>query len=263
MTPVDWSVLENAERFRFVTRKQMRCLGVASDNKHLGDRLRKLKGGRLIGEIAPSFENGRLPALYYLRQAGARALGEYLGIDPDELHFRADNPTFNRDRKHLEATVDFHIALYLDTGDGLDFFIPYYSYSGANNSSGKRLRSTAKIELSGNRGLIPDGLFYANSGLGAVEIIRGRRSDKKRVLNQLERHRDAAKVGAIGTALDIKSNARLFCVFDDEGLASAICKVVSNDQEFRPLKKLWLWKMTTDVSAGSFFDGWQPMIAGS
>lgn len=246
MTPVEARTLEALSLYRFLTVEQMQRLGVGNDRKHLGDRLRLLANGGLIGALSwgvyPGL--GRLPRMYHLKAKGASALAAFLRVDVGEVPFVPGSPKFEMDHLHRRATVDCHIALTqwaAREGRTVAGFRPYYG--------GQAIR----LRLSGSRTLYPDAVFDLTRPDGkpvltALEVCLDRGgTDRGRIARQMEGHREAMETGALSEALKVQRGNRLLAVFEAAASRDAVRDRLRAQTPFAAFAPLFLFGVLDDA----------------
>lgn len=248
MTPVEARTLEALSLYRFLTVEQMQRLGVGNDRKHLGDRLRLLANGGLIGALSwgvyPGL--GRLPRMYYLKAKGAAALAAYLRVDVGEVPFVPGSPKFEMDHLHRRGTVDCHIALTqwaAGAGRTVTGWRPYYG--------GQPLR----LRLPGGRTLFPDAVFDVTRADGrpaltALEVCLDRGgTDRGRIVRQMEGHREAMEAGLLAEALNVQRGNRLLVVFEAPASRDAVRERLCAQPAYAAFAPLFLFAVLDDVRA--------------
>lgn len=214
---VAFQVLELLERFRFMTRVQLRDAGLTVSTDHLGEVLRQLGKLRQIGHTSPGVlpGAGRLPFVYYLLKKGALALAEANRLDLETLNWCESKPGLTHDLQHRLACVSVHLWLARSLGEHLAVFRPYYTMT----SSDGGVRHSSRL-LVGGKAFVPDALFaIEQSGQRFGYVLEVQRSKRRAALiDQLGNHANAIREGVAAISLGVDEVAVMYVVEHERDL---------------------------------------------
>lgn len=259
MTPIESGILQNLSVFHFLTREQIIRLGIAKDPKHLGDILRRLDRHKLISTLSwgvyPGL--GRLPQMYHLTRKGADTLAAFLRHEHVRPPYIRGHPKFQLDHLHRRACVDMHIALVQWAAQhslDIERLITYYAPK----------PNTTRIDLKGIGSFFPDALLVLRKqdkspALFAIEICMDRNgTDRARIARQLENHRKAIELGALGDTLGVPRGNRVLAIFDNKAGMDSIRKTLVNDPLYAPCRTLFLFGLL-DTIRENFGGNWDSL----
>lgn len=260
-------IMEHLHTFRFLTAPQLSRLGVASHLNSLRRTLRRFDTTRKLvdfAEFGTLPKIGRLPRVYYLTHRGAKYLAEAWRADQKEINYPKGVKLFSRDYFHRAATIDFHVELRLFAekhGIEVEFFHTYFDTKGANRNTepADRLERLTKVPMKDGF-FIPDGVFAVRAPDGkrylfALEIYNG--IDTKRVHQQLIKHLECLREGAITELYGFETANRVLCVFETESALQAAERRLADDEVFSGAKQHFsfstLPRIREDFAAGWVF----------
>jgi len=214
---------------------------------------------------------GRNESIYYLSERGVKAL-EGRGLERECIKYpKRKVLAFNSDYFHRVRTVDFFVSLKLwvhSRAYELESFTYYFqqnSGSNRNNRGGQHLSDNKiDVEKDGVGYVVPDGIFMVRRGeqipiFGLFEQHNGR--DTGKLLRQIHAHCVAITHGLPSIAYEAKHEGeyianRVFVSFEHEACMKATMYRLARDEAFQPLKPLFVFKLSEDVKASSFHEGW-------
>jgi len=252
---LDIEALVLLERFRFLTRQQMRdTLGCNAD--HLGEVLRSLEKRRMIGAVRPGFTPGagRAAHVHYLQKSGASLVAEVQRRDLETLTWCESTPQLSHDLAHRLACVDVHLWLARILGDALAGFLPYYTMQRTNDGP----RHASRLVIDG-KAFVPDALFLiekAGERFGYVLEVQ-RAKGRAQLRDQLAKHAHSVREKLAAQKLGVDAVAVMYVAEDTRDL-----KVIRGAAlSLAPLRGCLFGRTLGSITepAGGFRDGWEAL----
>lgn len=211
------SVLQALARYRFLTAAQMLDSGIQATTGHLYATLREMRGKRaspihhLDFGVRPGI--GRLPALYFLTENGAKILRE--AGQGDAIDAPRNVRLFNNDYFHRVATVDAHIALdkmAKTRGTRVNWCKRYF------DRGIDRKRPATSVDVEEGKSIVPDLVASITSEddrerVFVIEICR--KSSTQRVVEQLLAYPPALERQVLNKAFAYEHGIRVSALFDN------------------------------------------------
>lgn len=239
--PKQVAILKYLSKYKFLSRKQMARLGVASKNSNLNAPCRDLVDANFIGEI--NARNYGIGYVYYLKKKGALNLAEHEEAF-NEINYVENDPKLQPSTLHhrygaISCQIELDLSSLIHNYD-VGFYHRDIERKG-NIRKDHNLSKATRVSVKGKI-LEPDANFIVAGRLFAFEYEN--QTHTARSIEKLTRHCDALDIRALGKEYNYKSGDswklhRVLCVYEKESIMKAVMKKML--KEFNPKYTTGKW----------------------
>lgn len=254
-------VLRYLSRYKFLTYKQMKRLGIDKHSSNLSNLVKGLRESKY--QLVRKIPHRRgTPVKHYLTRKGKEYLMELHGLDEAYIQFpKSVITTDTQDQKHRTSIIDIQIELdfaCLDKGYKLLLSDRYFDKTG-NNRIDRNLASKTAIIYEGKKTLKADFTFMLRvkdeRELYLLELENGK--DAKKAVPKILNHAKAIFLGSANEKYEYQKAYRTLWVFEYESTLVSVLKKLKDNSYLMNVVEFFLFKSLEDVRAENFFEGWR------
>lgn len=249
-------------KYKYLTVSQMRDIGILKDRRNIARKVKELRDQKLVQSTVFGFFPGigKVDNVNFLGPK-AKALLQEFGLEDEEIRIPIGRQHYTNDYFHRRYTIDFHILVsqWAEVeGANILFFDTYFDKTG-NNRKGKNLRAKTKIDLAGDKYIIPDAVCKIElpdftHQLFLLEIHNGK--DSLRIFNQLKKHIYVLSTGATNEKYEYGQAYHILCVFEHESIMQALMKRMQQANDFMYTTEHFLFKPLSHLKETNIMHGW-------
>lgn len=248
---VQYNILKNLAKYKFLSRKQMKRLGIAASNSNLGHYCKGLLDAKYIGLI-----NGKdygLGYMYYLAKKGARLLEQKnelsLSINYFDAKPKSQPSTLWHSHNSIYCQIECDIVAF-KKDYSFDFYIKDIDRMGKSSSQHSKYTKATSIDVSGEI-LEPDACFLIQNRLFAFEYEN--QTYTKRSFHKMIFHCEALKQRSLGKQYQLQKEGRyklhrVLVVYEKQNVLENTIKRMNKELNDNLIKGKWfLFKHISEV----------------
>ena len=252
-------VLQSLAKYKFLTYRQMKRLGIDKHRSNLSTLLGSLRDRKVpyVKKIPHRFG---IESKHYLTSKGKDVLTELYDRPEEEIRYvKGVITTDTQDQKHRSSLIDIQIELDLAAARNqieMEFCDRYFDKTG-NNRVNRNLKSKTAVIYEGNKSLKADMIFmlktHKQKELYLLELENGK--DAKKAIPKCIMHGKAILLGSANEKYGFNRGYRSLWIFEHKSTMESVLEQLNGIEFFENLREYFLFKALEEINE-DVFEGW-------